>query len=682
MKYTKLKKAFLLGAALCAMQPIVEARLADASREPADEVSMADQAKAALNDFDIKFGGRVKQDFFLWEKPFLFGADKDEVAWYLRSKIEAGVKVQQGKKVYGKPATEAAIKFSAYGYWQGNDAYDSHTKETISLAALDGATTGDRHWHRDIMPRVYLEEGWYKLNFGAFVPALEDHPISLTVGYFPYIIGRGLSLGVHNDLANTYAGWEGLSRYTRFPSMPPGILVRGQVSENFTWDIYYNKWRANNYALERLYAPVYQNRLNWPSVYRSKDKDRDTIALRADLRVRPSESGKLDFQPYLIYTRAPELPVEFEADSKARLGTVGCMSEWDNNGWNINVEMAGQFGTQEMFAFDRNTVVLEKDGATGNVQEKFTHLRLGNQATGSKAAVTTELLGIANLARNRTLERNGQQLQTATGASYVQNGQAVFNSNLWGNPRIRPTYKLNYSGLMGLADVAYSFKKTPLKAAASVGYIGGDKYPYNTEEGSNREISKSYKGFIAQRGFYSGKNVHSIMILEQLVVPRPTNIVNRLLYAENNYRDYSNLQFVGTNVVWYPLAQKEKLSIEPNILGFWEVSDLKKWDMNAQHPDDVIRAQLARAGITGWMSDKNASKFLGTELNTMVTYNIFKNCSFCWKGWIFKPGQLYYDLKGQPNAFGRRKNPDGSNVILTQGTDASWGFYTGIDYKF
>jgi hypothetical protein len=654
---------------------------------------VASKEKSGLADFSIKFGGRVRQDFFLWERPFMFGTDSDDVAWYFRSKVEAGVNVKQGENTYGVPAAEAAIKFSSYAYWQANNAYDRHSKEVVTLTGLDGAATADKHFHTDILPRVYLEEAWYKLNLGVLFNSLKNYPISLTVGYFPYLIGRGLALGYHKDLAHTHAGWQGEGGFTRFPSMPPGILIRGKVSDNFSWDIYYNKWRANNYALETVYAPVYANRLNWHSVYRGKDKDRDTVAIRADLRNNSKKLGKLDLQPYFIYTRAPELPIEFEADSKARLGTVGCMTEWSKSGWNVNVEVAGQYGTQELFAWDRNVITLAKDKATGNVQEQYSHLRLARPGAtsdevsrGTKAPVTDELMKAANLPINRTTASNGQPVRNAAGVAMTQGGQTVYNSNLWGSPRIRPNYKVNYGGLMGLADVTYTLQDKPLKAALAVGYIGGDKYPYNTENNpahnTNLEQNKTYKGFIAQRGFYSGKNVNSILVLEQLVVPRPTNIVNRLLYCENNYRDYSNLQFIGTSMVWNPLAKKEKMSVQPNIIGFWEVSQIKKWDKNGSHPDPTIRAALGTRGITGWMSSQDASKFLGIELNTIVNYNILKNCQFYLKTWVFKPGQLYEDLKGQPSSFGRRAKPDGTSVILSQGTNVSYGFYTGIDYKF
>lgn len=646
--------------------------------------------KSGLADIEVKLGGRVRQDFFLWERPFMFGTDSDDVGWYFRSKVEVGVKAKQGKNTYGSPVAEAAIKLASYTFWQANNSYDRQTREVITLGALDGAATGDRHSHIDIVPRIYLEEAWYKINFGVLLDALKSHPISLMVGYFPYIVGRGLSLGVHEDLAHTHAGWQGEGGFTRFPSMPPGILVRGHLTDNVSWDLYYNKWRANNYDLERIYAPVYTNRIDWPSIYRGKDKDRDTFVVRADVKNVSDDGGKLAVQPYFIYTRAPELPIESDADSKARLGTVGCMSEWSKSGWNINVEVAGQYGTQELFAWDRNTIGLARDTATGNVQERYSHLRLANAganadqiSAGSRAPVTVGISAAANLPINRVPARNGKELLNAAGAPVVApNGQTVYNSNLWGSPRIRPNYKVNYGGLMGLADVVYNFEEKPLRAAFAAGYIGGDQYPYNTEQTSNLEQDKKYNAFIAQRAFYAGKNVHSIMILEQLVVPRPTNIVNRLLYSESNYRDYSNLQFLGTSFVWNPLSKKEKMAIEPNIIGFWEVSQLKKWDMNGRHPDATIRGLLSQNGVKGWMSDQNASKFLGIEFNTILTYKILSNCSFYWKGWLFKPGQLYEDLKGQPSSFGRRKNPDGSSVILTQGTMPSWGFYTGIDYKF
>ena len=652
--------------------------------------------KPEVKDFEIKPKGRIRQDAFYYNKPTLFGTDPEDENWYMRSRIDCGLEANHGKKTFGDAATEMAINFRAYNFWQSNNAYDRFEPVTVRSAALDNAVTGDSHSHTLLFPRVFLEQGWVKFNFGVLVDRLEDHPISVTVGYFPYEIGRGVALGLHEDLANTTIGWGGEFGATRFPMMPPGVLIRGAVSKNFTWDIYYNKWRATNGISASVAAPVYQNRLHWPTNLRGKDKDRATFAVRADLKTK-AQGGDLAFQPYAMYTDAPELPIEFEADSKAWLGTVGMMTDWQHPRVNFNVEMAGQFGKHEIFSFDRNQVSLARD-INGAVKEEYTHIRLTNGETGIPAPVTDAVRAAANLPVNRTADRNGQPLLVAPGGRAVQapnrNGVMfdVFNSSLWGQPRIREAFKVNYGGLMGLVDAAYKFEDAPLKAAVAAGYIGGDAYPFNTENGEgvnalqpNQGKNKTYKGFIAQRAAYVGKEIHSFYVFDRQVLQRPTSFINQLMFADNNFRDYSNLMFVGSNVVWYPLQDKKKLTVEPNVISFWEASAPYKWDKNGRHPNDRYRALLTanNGGVSpGWLSDKKASAHLGVELNVVMNYEIVKGCTLYFKGWIFKPGQLYRDIEGQPNRVGRRRSREGVTSFYQFGADSTVGFYTGFDYKF
>lgn len=647
-------------------------------------------------NFDVKLCGRVREEFFYWDKSLFFGADNDDVIQYFRSKVELGAAVKQGSSS-GSLLSEGVVKLGAYNYWLVNNTHDRPVTETTTLGAFSGTgsarpvVTGDAHFHTDIVPRISLEEAWYKINFGSFVNVLKDHPISLKAGYFAYTVGRGLTLGTMSDLGPIYSGWAGQGAFVRYPFTPPGILLQGKLSDSLSWDLYYSKGRSNDGDFNRKYAPAYANRLNGAAAYSpphlGKGKDRDIFSARLDLSTS-LQSAKFNFQPYFVYTDAPVLPVEFDADSKASFSTVGMMTEFDTKGFNVNIEVAGQFGTQQMFACDRNIVLLGRDTATGNVQEQFSHVRLSNAVSGDSAPVVAGLTGVVNLDGNRGVAQNGLQLRTAAGVPVTipMNGVQtnVMNSNLWGNQRIRPAYKLNYGGLMGLADVAYNFASSPLKVAAAVGYIGGDKYPFNEEK------DKTYKTFITQRSMYTGREVKSIMIFEQQQMLRPTNMVYRLQAAETNQRDYTNLQFVGTSATWYPFKNKNKLSIQPNIIGFWEVSQLKKWDKNAQFnlPNDAanqakIRSMLASKEIVGWESDQDASKCLGIELNTYLNYQIFDNCNCYLVGWVFKPGQLYKDLEGQPiNSFGKRATASGGTKMLGQGSMASVGFYTGIDYKF
>ncbi len=757
-------------------------------------------------DISTVFGGRVREDYFYYANPTSFRTDLNDEAAYFRNKLEVKWYAFQGIRKYHRPASLAKVKLSNYSFWKDNpgEAQNLTSEHTyagktpygrLQSVNLDGAQTSDAHTHRSLVPLVYLEEAWFDIQFGTFVKALKDYPISFKMGYFPYWIGRGLSLGSHDDLALTYGGWQGDNDQFRFPVMPPGILIRGQLSDEWTWDFYYNKWREVSDSPESLIINVvHQDRLSGHRPERGRHQDRDTWALRFDFNKDLDGKGSLLFEPYFVYTRAPEQALEHEGDARAKLGTVGFMIDWKFKNWEVNIEAAGQFGHQHVFDIDRNVIELRRNRQTGQVQEVFSHVyfdgispedslanaldsapgisageaalamaslfpvaggaydprdvkkvpvRLSDQYP-SSIYPRTDLKDLINQPQNRSADRNGQPIiyadgtpvtvTVALGAETLPGGVAtahkMYNAAFFGNNRFRNFYKLDYDGFLALCDVAYNFDHGQVAVAG--GYIGGDSYPYN------EEVNKNYSTFIAQRAGYRGLHVQPVYMMERLVLARPVNIENRNFYANNHFRDYSNLQFVGASFTWNPLKDKRALSINPNVMAFWEVGDLQRWDNENSEPfgdlnhnviDDAIDAvvgfsnpagdkavakaffaalptaqqqqltnfanalrgskdgQIAlvrdKQQFKGWLSKEQASKFLGVELNVLIDYYIQKNVRFYMRAYAFFPGKLYRDLQGQPNEFTVRFNQNGDDFIFnSQGTSTSLGFYTGFDYRF
>ena len=139
------------------------------------------------------------------------------------------------------------------------------------------------------------------------------------------------------------------------------------------------------------------------------------------------------------------------------------------------------------------------------------------------------------------------------------------------------------------------------------------------------------------------------------------------------------------------MENKKKLVINPNVVAFWEVGDLKKWDLEGEHPrekkDEIFKKVMNGArdkyDFKGWLSEENASKFLGVETNVVVDYRFLKNCKYYFRGYVFFPGTLYKDLKGQPNQFTVRPGEKpGDYKFNSLGSSMACGFYTGIDYRF
>lgn len=705
--------------------------------KPADgkpvQFKASQPSDAAASDIILKINGRVREDFFYFDKTALFRGDLDDTYRYFRSKVELRAAGIAGLKTYGEPAATFGLQFSQYCYWQRNTTYENIIKRQTFSEGLDRAATGDNHTHDMIVPPVFMEAGAVELHIGAISQFLKKagHALNLRAGYFPYQLGRGLSLGTHEDMCLTWGGWIGDGENFRFPSMPPGVLLQHKISKTCSWEFYYNKWRAYSDSpftqnIAGVDSGIFINRLDGRRPARGHDQDRDTWVLRFDFSKEHQKYGRLELQPYFSYTRAPDLTVEVFSDSKAKLGTVGFMADYRYKGWQGNIEVAGQFGHQRMHCIDRNKIELKRDAASGVVREVYSHIFSPSAGADSvypdgtfpekvpvRALVSDpaqNLIDIANLSANRPngtatsskgckipclsrediLAKNGKQLVDSNGVpvtvsfGVVTPGTArkVYNSNFFGNARFRPSYKLKYQGVMALADLAYTTEDNQFKVAGAVGYIGGDNFPYNNE------VDQSFKAFVAQRAAYSGLHVTPLFMFERLVLLRPLNVDYRQMLGRNHFRDYSNLQFFGASFSWFPLNKnRNQLLVMPNVMAFWQVAHVPKWDKTGAHPDAAIERQIElvrtqKLKFCGWESECRASRFLGVEANVIVDYYVLPQCKLYFRGYLFFPGQCYKDLEGMPNEAAVREGKNRELTGFSQLHDVASGFYTGIDFKF
>ncbi len=653
------------------------------------------------NDISMTLDGGIKDDFFFYNNIRTLRNDYSDQNNFVRHKMNLDFKTEQGVKRYGKPASEAEVKLTNYIYWQQNGHYLPFSRDDIRSTDLDSVIVARDVTVKTLMPLIFVEQAWFKLNLDTFMKAFDKNPAFLQVGFFKYMVGRGISLGYHEDVAVDYLGWPGEGHYTRYPSMPPGVLFRMALSKNWTADLYWMKWTSVSTDLEDTLAPTRAQRLD-AGPGRGTNKDRSNYVLKFDYQPEKSPLGKLHLQPYLVHTNAPEQSIEFEADASAKLTTLGTMVDCTYGNFNVNVEVAGQFGHQDVHAIDRNV----KEGTT------FSHVFLDGPLSNRRAPIsktkaaatpsegkfnqTDELSYWINLPSNRTLDSQGKKIVGAKAPGGVS-GIDIFNADTFGNPRFRPGYKLDYQGFMALADVSYTFDEWPYKLTTAAGYISGDNYPYN------EETNRTYRGFVPMRSRYTGQSMENFLIFDRLVIPRPLNISHRTLWAYNNLKDLSNLQFLGIGLTWYPMNDRKKCSCTTNIWGLWEVAQLKKWDQYGSYPDKTIDNQIAleRArlgfpnvprekisattpppGNTGWISNKDASQMLGVEIDIRATYNFLDHASGYALVCLFLPGGLYRDLEGQPNFTTRRVDNQGLSHYDSLGSEPAFATVVGLNYKF
>ena len=447
-------------------------------------------------------------------------------------------------------------------------------------------------------------------------------------------------------------------------------------------DFYFTLW--NEYSASTAYtnSPTRAIRIFGPP-YRGKNKDRESYVIKADYEKKQTKYGDLLIEPYFVYTNSPEQSVELVADATAKVYNPGFMIDYKYKNWNVNLELAGQLGHQDVHAVDRNEIKLKRDPTTGVVSEVYTQIYNGQDiTTASNAPVTDALKAVINLPTNRTADRNGKEILGATGYFNSGNIDGFTTAN-----RIRNGSKLNLQSLLAVVDASYSFDKCPVQVAGAAGYIGGDSYPYNDER------NKNFKGYMTMRDYgYWGNMVKSFGLIYMRYMPRPLGISYSKFYAYSSVRDTANLQYLGLSATVFPCRDKKKASIMANLLWFWEVGNMKKWDKNADltslpaSTKAYIEAKQTKYSFSGWTTDQNAGKFLCTEFNLLADYNVLQCLRFYASGFVVFPGKLYKDIDGQPNMNTIRADPDPSRqsefVYDTLGHSTAYGLMLGVCLNF
>ncbi|KKQ48482.1 MAG: hypothetical protein US69_C0021G0008 [candidate division TM6 bacterium GW2011_GWF2_38_10] len=666
----------------------------------------------AGNDAHLKLNGRLKDDFMFFNNAQTLRNDYSDQRNLVRHRLDINAELEQGRKKYGSPATEAQFKLTNYVYWQKHNNYTPFMRQNLRTSDFDQTIVAENVTAKTLMPLIFVEQAWFKLHLDKCINSLKKYPTFLQVGYFKYMVGRGVSLGYHDDLAVDYLGWPGEDRHTRYPHMPPGVLLRMELAKNLSVDAYWMKWTSVGTDLEDTLAPARAQFLNTGPA-RGVNKDRSNYVLKLDYTPEYNDFGKLHLQPYVVHTRAPEQSIEFEADASAHLTTLGAMIDCKRGNFHVNVELAGQFGHQTLHPIDRNIKELKNGSATfshivyeasnGTVHVPVRDLNISKNAIFNPG--DDDLSYLVNMPHNRTLSMQGQAIKIANGTALLKilpnSGTSsggthyIYNANSFGNARFRPGYRLNYQGFMALADISYTPQTIPYKFTGAAGYISGDNYPYNEES------SRTYYGFVPMRSRYTGFSMDNYMIFDRLVIPRPLNISHRTLFAFNNTKDLSNLQFLGVGATWYPLANKQKCQCTTNVWALWEVAQLQQWDSYGKHPDAAIekeiayeRARLGFPGVNpkydgnstvdnkGWLSSKKASRMLGLEVDMRATYSFFENAHGYALLCLFLPRQLYKDLEGQPNIRTRRLDEKGLTHYDSLGSEPAFAASLGLNYKF
>jgi hypothetical protein len=572
-------------------------------------------------DLAWNFSGIFRPEGFYGKNISLLNNDnREDQILFSRHTLDFNFDVLYGQKTYSCDLAKFRFTVRNKAVW-GNPSSIASTTDT-EVKSLNAPDKPHKHY----IPRYifWMREIWLKYDLAKSMGLSFGNEHSLTVGVFPFQLGRGISLG------DAYAvGPEALGFYTdaAVDQFAPGVKFSGDVVKDvLTYDLYtaflQNKATSLGETGEKILGQQY-GKFNNP--YRGFGILNVLIAGRLNWTVFDNDChGSLELEPYALYNRDPEQRVEFPSDATSKLGTVGLAGEYEGDRWFLGFDTAQNFGLQEVKGWDRNMIV--QTNVDGYVAEANSSVRLGSPK-GDKALFVPKSDSQKLIDKSRAGEEMGVKKAS-------QNGQLIGDSTNQGplyndKFRFRDPYNNVYKGWMFVADAGvWAFKKQ-LQFAVTAGATSGDDNPnFNVVDGN-------YQGFIPLQCIYSGKRVRSAFVLGgQGKLKRPISAPEQDQVPTEfgiDLSGFSNLVLAGAGMTWKPADVKKKYSVMTNFLSYWLQYPYKKFDL-----------------LTKKDSKINARTYLGSEANIFLNYDLLKDLKLYCVSSIFFPGTYYTDIRGKP----------------------------------
>lgn len=565
-------------------------------------------------DYVLTHGGAIKAEHIFQRNMSYLNRNLPDEAEFFKNTFNYTSTFSYGEKRFGHKAVEAHIDLMHKGIWGKNGTIADSEPTKPTLLKLGNSQFGD-HKHQNGRPFVWLSCGWLSFSLNAVANSQNENIHYVKMGWFPFALGRGISLGAFYGLNRSLLG---LYSYKE-EKYAPGINVTGSlVKDTLSYDLYWSRFEERNRDLGAAAEVVRSHYTPKPAfTWRGLGKDNDLVAARLKLKPLNNDNGTLELEPYIMYNTAPDQKFDTLADADVKLGTYGLNVEQTYKNFEWGAEVAANFGHTEMFAIDRNTTELYSD-ANGKIGERYSHIveYAGGRHTKNKVDRTNITKAIV------------QNMTVANAAAPQALGGGQIISSL---DRFRKSYRNKFGGWMGVLDAAYNFKDQNLQIATGAGYASGDIDP------NREETTKTYKGFVGINELYSGNRVKSILVLDERSLQRPVitgfeNTTNKVLESSSDL-SFTDLVFGGASSTWQPKLFGKKCTINPNTVCFWKACSEAK-------------PIIDREGEVTLSDTEKISKFFGTEINLLTKVELLKDLNMFVNLAVFVPGQYYKDCSG------------------------------------
>ncbi len=595
-------------------------------------------------DIEIDVWGFFRPEVFAGKNFNLLNKSiHQDTIFYFRHTNDYFLDLIYGKETYGCPAVEFKTSVRNRAVWGSPSTIALTLPTTPRIAKIDAGE------HNHAFPRLFfwMREVWLKLSLSELLKMDLSCDHSFTLGAFSFELGRGIALGAAYAIGQGPLGFYSDAMIDQFAF---GFKYSGGfLKDVLTYDIYGALLQSRSNSFSETNRPILANEIghrDHPA--RGFGKDNYLIAGRLNWTVCNSdEYGTLAFEPYMLYNNDPEQKVEFQADAKSQLCTLGFAGEYVKGPFECGFDAAFNRGHQTVLPWDRNQIVLEN--FNGMIVGVNNHVKIENdnefpQYNGLKApnvpgSNAQKAIDAQNADGNSNF--NGQPVpgaQQLQGLGYAQGTLDLVN----GKYRFRNRKVNGYQGWMFVADASYWVYKNNVQVAVTGGYASGDQdpnYHHNDHE---------FNGFIGLQEVYAGKRVKSVFLLGTVGKVRRPGTQPELPYADKDYTSgysgFTNLAFFGAGTTWKPsfCSSESRVVINPNVFAYW-----------APHPGHKFNPFTGR-NIKGLL----AGKYMGTEVNAFLSYYPLESVKCFVIGSVFVPGQFFTDHRGKPFNTDEKKELD------------------------
>lgn len=580
-------------------------------------------------DFQYNFFGMAKEELFYGKNISLLNSNvhADKI-FYFRHTLDLSLDVGFGIETYGHDAVEFYFTFRNRAIWGNPQGITQTTPNTIKIS--ESVTGFHNHYNPRLFP--WIREIWLKWDIADLCCLGMYAPHTFKLGAFPFILGRGITLG---DAYGT--GPEILGFYTdsAVDQYAFGGLFSGWILENsLSYDVYgailQNKSSSLRQTGERIYGQEY-GRLRTSE--RGFGIVNFVIAGRFDWFILHDDCTLFFLEPYWLFNDDPEQRVEFLGDARSCFGSIGLAGEYKGEKFACGFDTAVNLGHQQVRGWDRNTIRINNiNGALNEINSHVIYKNPNDANDPQNGKKISYLPGsdgqqiIEEASRNAV--NNGKLIGIVGNAGdkcgYLEAPVYLTNSN----NRFRDPYRNKYNGWMFVADAALRSCQGNLECAGTIGIASGDDNPnFDTKD-------ESYDGFIGLQEIYSGKRVRSAYVLGSRKLARPLSFpVNRTggLYA-TSVSDFTNLRFIGGGTTYTRAWEdKRKLYLHSSVIAYWQ--DFPSKAYNAEKKKEY---------------KFDADPFLGLEFNLFFDYYLYCSLKLFAVVAVFIPGAHFDDIRGKP----------------------------------